>query len=69
MKKNVGNIDKIVRVLIALVAAYFGYKGGFESEWISYALYAVAGIMLFTTLMGSCPLYSIFGAGTCKVKE
>lgn len=69
MKKNVGSIDKVVRVLIALAAAYFAYKGGFEPAWISYVLWVVAGIMLFTTLMGSCPLYSIFGTNTCKVKE
>jgi len=69
MKKNVGSIDKVVRVIIALVAAYFGYKGGFEPTWISYVLYAVAGIMLFTTLMGSCPIYSISGMNSCKVKE
>ncbi|HIP48662.1 MAG TPA: DUF2892 domain-containing protein [Lutibacter sp.] len=69
MKKNVGSIDKVVRVLIALVAAYFAYKGGFEPAWIAYVLWAVAGVMLFTTLMGSCLLYTAFGTSTCKVKE
>ncbi len=69
MKKNVGSIDKVLRVIIALVAAYFAYSGGFEAAWVSYVLYAVAIIMLATTLMGSCPMYSIFGANTCKVKE
>ena len=69
MKKNVGNIDKIVRIIIAVVAAYFAYNGGFEAAWMSYALYAVAGIMLLTTLMGSCPIYSVLGQSTCKIKE
>ncbi len=69
MKKNVGSFDKILRVVIAIVAAYFAYAGAFEAEWVSYVLYAVAIIMLLTTLMGSCPLYSICGANTCKVKE
>ncbi len=69
MKKNVGSIDKVIRFIIAIVAAYFAYKGGFEQVWIEYVLWAVAIIMLLTTLMGSCPLYSIFGASTCKVKE
>jgi len=69
MKKNVGNIDKVLRVVIALVAAYFAYKGGFDAAWKEYALWAVAIIMLFTTLMGSCPIYSILGQSTNKVKE
>ena len=69
MKKNVGSIDRVVRVIIALAAAYFAYQGGFELAWIATVLYVVAGIMLFSTLMGSCPLYSIFGMNTCKVKK
>jgi len=66
MKKNVGNIDKIVRVIIALVAGYFAYKGGFDPAWIAYVLWGVTGIMILTTLMGSCPIYSISGMGTHK---
>lgn len=68
MKKNVGNIDKVVRVILAIVAAYFAYKGGLEPAWLEYVLWAVAIILLLTTLMGSCPMYSICGANTCKVK-
>ena len=66
MKKNVGSIDKILRIVIAIVAGYFAYNGGFESAWIGYSLYAVAGIMLLTTLIGSCPIYSILGMKTNK---
>ncbi len=66
MKKNVGSIDKIVRIVIAIVAAYFANQGNFESSWISIALYAVAIIMLVTSLMGSCPIYSLTGLKTKK---
>ena len=68
MKKNVGSIDKIVRIVIAVVAAYFAYRGGFGAT-MSYVLYAVAGIMLVTSLMGSCPIYSVIGQSTCKIKK
>ncbi|MEN8124211.1 MAG: DUF2892 domain-containing protein [Bacteroidota bacterium] len=67
MKKNVGNIDKIIRIVIAIVAAYFAYSYA-VSPW-NYVLYAVAGIMVVTSLFGCCPLFSIFGISTCKVKE
>ena len=66
MKKNVGSIDKIVRIIIAVVAGYFAYNGNFESEIIGYVLWAVAGIMLATSLLGTCPLFSIFGINTNK---
>lgn len=69
MKKNVGSVDKVIRVIIAIVAAYFAYKGGFEQAWIEYVLWAVAIIMLLTALFNRCGLYAIFGASTCKVKE
>jgi len=69
MKKNVGNIDKVVRVIIAIVATYFAYTREFESAWIAYLLWAVAIVMLLTVLMGRCGLYSVCGASTCKVKE
>ncbi len=69
MKKNVGSVDKIVRIIIAVVAAYFAYNGGFEAAWMSYALYAVAGIMLLTSLAGTCPIWLATGMSTLKSKE
>ncbi len=66
MKKNVGSIDKTVRLVIAVVAGYFAYKGGFESTWISYVLYAVVAVMLLTALVGTCPIYSALGMKSNK---
>ena len=68
MKKNVGSIDKVVRILLALVAAYLGWKGGF-SDIVSYILFAVAIILLVVSLIGFCPLYPLLGISTCKSKK
>ena len=68
MKKNVGSIDKIVRIIIAIVAFYAAYTGMVASPW-SYVLYGVGVIMLLTSLLGTCPLFTIFGIGTCKIKN
>jgi len=68
MKKNVGTIDKVIRLIIAAVAIYFGYKAGPEAATSGYILYAVGAILLFTILTSSCPLYSIVGASTAKKK-
>lgn len=68
MKKNVGSIDKIIRLIIAVVAIYVAYNGMVASPW-NYVLYAVAAIMVGTALMGSCPLFSIFGIRSNKIKN
>lgn len=66
MKKNVGSIDKIVRVIIAVSAGYFAYFVGFESSWISTVLFVVSGTALLTALIGTCPLYTVLGLKTDK---
>jgi hypothetical protein len=68
MKKNVGSVDKIIRYIIAIVAVYIAYKGMVASPW-DYVLYAVGAIMVLTALSGRCPIFSIFGINSCKVKE
>jgi hypothetical protein len=68
MKKNVGSIDKFVRIIIAIVAFWAAYTGKVESP-VSYILYALGAIMILTTVMGSCPIYSVIGVNTCKIKE
>ncbi len=66
MKKNVGSIDKIIRIIIAIVAGYFAYNVGFEATWVSYVLYAVAAIMLLTAVVGTCPIYTALGMKSNK---
>jgi hypothetical protein len=68
MKKNMGSTDKLVRVLVAVVAALLVY---FEvvSGTFAYILIAVAAIFVLTSLISFCPIYSIFGMNTCKVKK
>ena len=66
MKKNVGSIDKIVRIIIAVIAGYFAKTGVFEASWMQYALYAVSAIMILTAVVGTCPIYSVLGMKTNK---
>jgi hypothetical protein len=68
MKKNVGSTDKIVRIVLAVAIGYFAYSTSFETNWMPYVLYVISGIMLFTPITGYCPLYTIFGINTCKLK-
>ncbi|MBU2888484.1 YgaP family membrane protein [Celeribacter halophilus] len=63
MKKNVGNLDRILRIVVglALLLGFF-LNPGASLRW----LYLIGIIPLVTGLMSSCPLYSIFGINTCK---
>lgn len=63
MKKNMGNIDKIVRVIVALVIGGLYFTGAF-GETLGYILVAVAAIFLLTSAIGFCPLYAPFGLST-----
>jgi len=64
--KNVGSIDRILRIVIglALIAGFFLNTDG-SYRW----LYLLGVIPLATGLMSSCPLYSIFGFSTCPMKR
>lgn len=65
MKKNMGSADRVIRVLMALVIAGL-YFSKIISGTVAIVLLVVAGIFLLTSLIGSCPLYSVLGIRTCK---
>lgn len=66
LKTNIGGIDKILRIVIglALIAGFF-LNADAAYRW----LYLIGIVPLVTGLMGSCPLYSIFGMSTCPMKK
>ncbi len=68
MKKNMGNADKIIRVIIAAVVGVLYYLD-YITGTLAYVLMAVALILLITSLINFCPLYKIFGINSCKVKK
>jgi hypothetical protein len=67
MNANVGNADKLIRLLIAAVAAIVAFSVG-AGSLLGIVLLLVAGVMLVTAAVGFCPLYRLFGMSTCKVK-
>ncbi len=68
MKKNVGNVDKIIRLIGAAVIAGVLATGTVAiSSTLGIILAVAGGIFAFTGLTNWCGMYSIFGASTCKV--
>lgn len=63
--KNVGGIDRILRVVVGLAAIAFALFSGNDM-----AVWGWIGVVpLATGLIGWCPAYLPFGLRTCKVRQ
>jgi hypothetical protein len=65
MKKNLGNIDRVLRVAFALVVAVLFFTGVI-SGGTGLVLLVVAGILALTSLVSFCPIYWALGWKTSK---
>lgn len=64
MTRNVGSIDRILRIVVglALLSLIVFVEG--NARW-----WGLVGLVpLITGLMSTCPLYSILGLSTCPLK-
>jgi len=63
MKKNMGTIDIVIRLLIAalVIVLYFTHV---ISGILAIVLLIFAGIFILTSLFSFCPLYLPFGLST-----
>lgn len=68
MKKNMGTLDKIIRILLALIIAALYYTDVITGT-LGLVLIIVATVFVVTSFVSFCPLYAIFGISTCKVPE
>lgn len=68
MKTNVGVIDKVIRILIAITVAVLIILGVLKGTW-AIVLGIVGGVFLITALTGFCGLYTVFGIRTCPAKK
>ncbi|NOR27412.1 MAG: DUF2892 domain-containing protein [Lutibacter sp.] len=66
MKKNMGNIDKMLRVLIAVIIAVLYFATDLIPGTLGIVLLALAGVFVLTSFISFCPLYAPFGLSTCK---
>lgn len=67
MKKNMGAIDKWIRILAAVAVLVLFYTSVITGT-LAIVLLVLAGIFLVTSLFSFCPLYVPFGINTGKKK-
>lgn len=67
MKKNMGNTDRIIRVILAIVfaALYFTQT---VTGTIGLVLVVLGAVFLATSFISFCPLYTLIGMNTCPKK-
>ena len=68
MKKNMGNADKIIRLIVAVVIAIMFYMN-IISGTLGIVLLFLALIFMITSFISFCPLYVLFGFKTCPNKR
>lgn len=63
--KNVGTIDKVVRIAAAIFIGVL-YATNTISGILAILLVIVAIVLLITSFIGFCPLYRPLGINTCR---
>jgi hypothetical protein len=67
MKKNMGTVDKVIRILVAIVFAILYFTKVIPGTW-GIIMMIIAAIFVITSLISFCPLYVPLGLSTCKKK-
>ena len=65
MTKNMGLVDRVLRVLVAALIAYL-YISGTIGGWQALVLGIIAVVFVVTSAIGFCPGYLPFKITTCR---
>jgi len=68
MKKNMGNLDKVIRVLAAILIIVL-YLTNEISGTVAIVLLGLASVFILTSFISFCPLYLPFGFSTRQTKK
>lgn len=65
MKKNMGTLDRILRLALVVVISIMYFTDAITGPW-AIVLLVLSGVLLITSVLGVCPLYTPFGISTRK---
>lgn len=68
MNKNMGSIDRIIRVALFAVIVII-YFEDVISGTLPMILLIIAGLLIVTSFFSFCPLYSLLGMTTMKKSD
>ena len=66
IKRNIGGIDRVLRIGIGIFMIYFGFVSDYIiTDPVAGSIFGVFGtLMLLIALVGNCPFYSVIGFST-----
>jgi hypothetical protein len=67
MKKNIGPMDRVIRIVIAAILAIL-YFTGVVTGTVGTIFLILAVILLITSAIRFCGAYPLLGINTCKKK-
>jgi hypothetical protein len=65
MKRNMSDIDRIVRLAVSALFVYL-YFSGIVTGTLGIVLLVLAGVFTLTSVVAFCPLYAPFKLSTYK---
>ena len=65
MKKNMGGMDRTIRIIFAVVIGILYFTGIVEGI-LATVLIVLAVVFLLTSLINFCPIYPVLGINTRK---
>jgi hypothetical protein len=68
MKKNMGALDRTVRILIAIILGILILTGKISGT-LAWVLGIISVVFLLTSIIGWCPLYVPLGISTIKKED
>lgn len=68
MKRNESGLDRIVRLILAVVFFVVAFAIVGPSSIFGIICIVLGAVMLLTAAIGFCPLYRLVGINTCKVR-
>ncbi len=68
MKKNMGTLDRVLRIVLALVLTTLYFMDVITGA-VGITLVALSAVFVLTSLVSFCPLYLPFGLSTCETKK
>jgi drug/metabolite transporter superfamily protein YnfA len=67
MTKNLGSIDRIIRIVLGISFGVL-YFTGVTTGTLGIVLAVLGGIFIATSLISWCPIYAVLGIKTCPLK-
>lgn len=68
MSRNVGSVDRILRIIFGLALIAYAIPIGFSQtgwNWVGW----IGVVPILTAIFSTCPAYSILGISTCPMKK